>query len=826
MKKLFAILVSATMICAMTPAAFAAEAPAEAPAEATEAAAVEKVEDLKVSSYATNNNDTSRPQDEGQVYIGVAITDGEVVADESNWEGDASSVTLDNTVEGPGFTAVRVEGDSTVDVTGSLTLTDDTDGQIASDFTGVGAAITAYNGSVVTASDVTYESEGFVRAFAIVTNATMIVKDSDIKAMGNDPFLNSWDGYYNSANTSMMISPPWVLGIQGGIRAVNVLGEGSTFVVENTTIEAGGWGVVSTDGCTNPYLHLYNSTLKITSAEDGGMNSGWKILGYDANAYGSGYGTYIIGGAQEYFYGVTFEGATYASILTGGDGYYAGLKAGETYEAKAEDGTVVDTYTAEADVPTTINTVFGFMSHNSGSINVLEGAVVNTENAIALYKSADSTWTFDGAELNPGNGVIFQMIDNDDSSVGGFNPFGTYLNEEAGFPTEAYTDAVAYVFTTDTAVDPNKTYYTSDTTDESGYAVVENPTDEGTVAYYERATGGNTATVNLANGEYEGSIYNATGYYSQAPDALTVNIAEDASLVGDIALTSHIHGVMLGDRSVDDVIAAIDEQNAYHAEVGGYYADTEDIEYVFIDEAGEVTEDKDAAVAIQFTKFSTLEYFLIGQVLNMVNYNGMSTADVYVEGDWTVTGQSLVTYLEIAEGAEVHGVLTELEDGSILIESGDELIPAGTYGTAFVYVEAPAEESAGGESGGESAGEAPAEGGESGEAQAEGGESAAEAAPAEAAPAEAAPAEEIAAGEGAAADDAGDITPAEGQADGDYIEYKTQGMDSEITVHIFYEMKDGAPVLTDIVDVDGGFSIKDMVPDTAEFQAALEAAVK
>lgn len=814
MKKLFAILVSATMICAMTPAAFAAEAPADA-------ANVQKVEDLKASSYVTNNNDSSRPQDEGNIYVGVAITDGEVVAEESNWESDASSVTLNNTVEGPGFTAVRVDGDSTVDITGSLTLKDDTDGQIASDFTGTGAAITAYDGAVVTASDVTYESEGFVRAFAIVTNATMTVKNSNIKAMGSDPLLRSWDGYYNSANTSMMISPPWVLGIQGGIRAVNVLGTGSTFVVEDSTIEAGGWGVVSTDGCTNPYLYLYNSELKITPTEEGGMNSGWSILGYDSTAYGSGYGTYIIGGAQEYFYGVTFNGATYASILTGGDGYYAGLKAGETYESKAEDGTVVGTYTAEADVPTTINGVFGFMSHNSGSINVLEGAVVNTENAIALYKSADSTWTFDGAELNAGNGVIFQMIDNDDSSVGGFNPFGTYLTEEAGFPTEAYEDAVAYVFTTDTKVDPSKTYYTSDTTDESGYEVVENPTDEGTVAYYEKATGGNQATVNLKNGEYEGSIFNSTGYYAQAPDALTVNIAEDASLVGDIALTSHIHGVMLGDRNVDDVIEAIEEQNEYHAGVGGYYADTDDIEYVFIDEAGEVTEDKDAAAAIQFTKFSTIEYFLIGQVLNKVNYNGMSTADVYVEGDWTVTGQSLVTYLEIAEGAEVHGVLTELADGSILIESGEELIPAGTYGKAFVYVEAPKAESGGGESEGESAGEAPA--GESGEAPA--GE--APAAPAEeAAPTEAAPAEEPAAGEGAAADDAGDITPAEGQTDGEYVEYKTQGMDSEITVHIFYEMKDGAPVLTDIVDVDGGFSIKDMVPDLAEFQAALEAAVK
>ena len=718
----------------------AEEAPAEAADEAEYADETNdpSTSDMKVSSFSTNNGDSSRPQDEGHIYVGIAITDGEYDAENSNWDYDGGDIVFENAVKGEGFTALRVVGNAALNVSGALKLTDEGDGTYASDFTGTGAAVTAYDGATIIANGVNYYSEGFARSFLIMQNATAVINNSEIYTVGANPLTDAWDGYYNSANTSMMLSPPWVLGIQGGIRAVNVLGSGSTLIIADSLISAGGWACVSTDGCSNPYLYLYNTELRIDAYPEIGMNSGWKILGYDEYAYGTGYGTYLIGGAQEYFYGVTFNGQTYASILTGGDAYYKGLKAGETYDAVKENGTLVGSYPAKEDVPTVFNTVFGVMAHNSGSVNFLEGTVVNTEAATILYKSADSTWTIDGAEINPKSGIIMQMIDNDDSSVGGFNPFGTYLNEEAGFPTEGYTDAVSYVFTTDTAVDPAKTYYTSDTDDASGYAVVENPTDEGTVAYYERATGGNKATLNLANGEYAGDIYNATGYYAQAPDALTVNIADSAVLTGDIALSSHIHGIFIGDRNVDDIIAAIDEANANHANIGGYYAGLEDIEYVFIGADGEVTEDKNAAAAIQFTRFSTAEYYLLGQVLNRVNYNGLSSIDVNVEGTWKVAAVSLVTYLNVAEGAKVYGDITELADGSYLLVPSDEMIPAGEYGKAFVGAAAPAGAGGPGGPGGDPGAGGPGgdpgaggPGGESGEGESPEGEAPAKAPAAE-----------------------------------------------------------------------------------------------
>ena len=667
MKKLSAVLISALMVMVMAVTVFAAPAATQtAPAEAgsniapgteavnpqqvpvaqqqQQAAPVvpmteESIEGMKVSSFATNDSDTSRPQDEGKIYVGYAITEGALDAANSNWTGNAANIALNNSVTGEGFTAVRASGEgSNVYISGKLELKDASDGQVASDFTGTGTAIVVSGGASAVAYDMDYYSEGFARSFAIVQDSSLVIQNSDILAMGKNPLKEAWDGYYNSANMSMMISPPWVLGIQGGIRAINVLGEGTSLVIADSTVTAGGWGVVSTDGCKNPYLYLYNSTLNILPESAGGMNSGWKILGYDADAYGSGYGSYIIGGAQEYFYGVTVNGATYASILTGGDAYYTGLEKSMNYEAKDAKLESLGSYMTNKAVNTTINTVFGFMAHNSGSINVLKGATVNTAESTFLYKDADVAWNVDGGTLNPGNGIILQMIDNDDKTVGGFDPFGTYLTEEAGFPTEGFAG--------------------------------------------EEGKKGNNVILSLAGGSYTGDVYNATGYYKQAADALTVTVAKNASLEGDIALASHVHGMWLHDRKVDDVVAAIEEANAYHAEIGGYYKDTEPMEYVLLDADGQVTEDKEKASAIQFTKFSTIEYYLLGHVLNMVYNNGLSTIDVNVEGTWRVASTSLVNTLQIAEGGHVFGEITELSDGTLLLVPAETELAAGTYGAA------------------------------------------------------------------------------------------------------------------------------------------------
>ena len=317
-----------------------------------------------------------------------------------------------------------------------------------------------------------------------------------------------------------------------------------------------------------------------------------------------------------------------------------------------------------------------------GNMIASGSGTISVDEVTVFYQDGNEDWVFSGDKPEPASGIIIQMADDDSTIFGSGNPY----YEAPGFPITAYPVTVSYVHTNDTAVDPSKTYYVYliDSNGQITYWPVENPVDESIGIYYEQFVPGSYCTVTFENGEYEGDIYNSTGYYSQPADALDVIIAEDAALTGDIALTSHVHGVLLNGRDVDDMIAAINETNVYHPEVEEYYETLDDITYVFIDADGNVTSEKDEAYAIQFYGFSELDDYLAGHIINMINYNGAAHLDVTVNGTWKPAYCSLVTYLEIAEGAHVFCEVTPVEDGSFIITPSDEEIEPGIYGTKFV----------------------------------------------------------------------------------------------------------------------------------------------
>lgn len=203
---------------------------------------------------------------------------------------------------------------------------------------------------------------------------------------------------------------------------------------------------------------------------------------------------------MENFYGTAISGTTYGAILCGGTATYKSSKG--TIALKNADGETVGTYKGK-NKASTIDSVFGFMSHNSGTINVLDGTKVNTQDAVFLYKAGDVTFNADNAALSSKTGVLLQMMDNDDSTVGAKtvdgNPvFNTTFSEKAGWPSE-----------------------------------------NGNV----NASGGqgNKVSPNLTNGAYKGNIYNGTGYYKQSSDTLNVKLGKGATLSGVIALTETRH---------------------------------------------------------------------------------------------------------------------------------------------------------------------------------------------------------------------------------------------------------------------------------------------
>ena len=629
--KIMVLVLALCMMLSISALAASGEPSGEPSAEPAAAEGVESIVNMNVSEYATLNN--FRRDDTGYVYVGIDVVDGQLTAN-SNWTAaNYTNIALDNVVEGEGFTAVRAEGEgSEVTVTGSLKLSDDGSGVHASDFSGVGAAFNVANYAVLNINNVDLVTDGFVRAALILDNYCVSwVKDSSFVTYGANPLTEAYDGYVNSATTSKMLSPPWVLGIQGGIRTVNVLDNQATLVIENSYLASGGWGVISTDGCTGPVIYVIDSTLEILSEEEGGMNSGYEVFGFDPAAYGSGYGAYIIGNVDEQNYGVTISGTTFGAICREGDVSYASSNG--VIDVIAATGEDLGDVEGKGQV-SVINSVFGAQTHSSEdvSISYLDGTIVNSEMATILYRSSGHAYfNVDNAELNPGNGIILQMIDDDDSTVGmgdfttmGFN---TSLVEASGRPSQNGSETGA-------------------------------------------TTNNENVIMTLTNGEYEGNLYNGTGYYGQAGDVLDLTIGAGATLNGAVALTETMHGLPYSAEAV----AALDK-------LAG-------VEYELMDAdcnvIGGASGEMGAEPAwIHITTFTIDEYYLLCQMFNNIYWNGYSAINVVVDGGvWVVTDECLITSLKI-EGGAVMGEVIENADGSLTLLPSDKGLTGGEWGTVI-----------------------------------------------------------------------------------------------------------------------------------------------
>jgi hypothetical protein len=226
--------------------------------------------------------------------------------------------------------------------------------------------------------------------------ANVIVKNSRILTQNGE--LPS--DYVGTIDTTQMRSVPWMLSLSGNVRATNLLGTHTKASYINSYIASEGWGVLSTDGCTDPQLTAINSTIAITGDD--------------------GYGSYGIGNATERFLGCTFNVATYATISRGSHLYYGDSSPAQV----AALNTSLDLGLTKGELsqitarPTVVNSKrFGIMWHGGGSLDVSGGTVFNTKETTFLDKGQAITVTVDGsrgARLNPENGVIMQLMDDDD----------------------------------------------------------------------------------------------------------------------------------------------------------------------------------------------------------------------------------------------------------------------------------------------------------------------------------------------------------------------------------------------------------------------------
>ncbi len=535
-------------------------------------------------------------------------------------EDGVSGINMKSTSDN--FNSIIVDGKVNYTIKDSVfNIESESDGSQVNDFSGYGAVIGAYNGARVYLDNVEINTKGVARLSSFTDeNAATVFENSKIKVMGG----TLYDGYKNSANQATMVAPPWVLGITGNARGTNLEGNCSTTAVIKSDMKANQWGVVSTDAGSDMQLFMVDADLTLMGE---GQNDPF------SKNYGSGYGTYAIGSAQEYFYGTNFNVGTYATIITGGyvhcasskdvpDLYplstdaakhqFAGLEGAQAEATGFDTANPIKTGIQGSGRVTTINSdAFGFMSHGKAVIDITDGTVINTNNAVFVQRVGDALINVDGqSQLNTKDGILLQIMDNDDSLVGmgdmSVMAFNTAFHEDEGWHEGSLEEGVA------------------------GTApVVFNASD---------------VTLN-------GNLYNGSGNYNMPAGPggnggytgipMEINLGAGATLNGAVASTAVMH----------------------------------------IDENGN-----------QATDFTIDQYYYLCHLAHKNNFNGVNTASVTLTDGavWNVTGESLIQKLTVGEGCTVNGdlyvdgVKTEIEAGKtyegnlVLVKTGEQpSAPAG-----------------------------------------------------------------------------------------------------------------------------------------------------
>lgn len=268
-----------------------------------------------------------------------------------------------------------------------------------SDFIGDGAAVVGNGSSTRLVVNHAYiDNIGVVRTGVVANNgANVIVKNS---------FISTRDGvlpsdYVPTVDLGYMEQVPWMLSINGNVRATNLVGDNTNATYIKSTILSQGWGALSTDS---------GSGGNLTAIDDYVANTGDE----------GGYGSYAIGGRNLNFLGDRINVGTYATINRGGQVDYGNSTpaAVSALNSSLNLGLTPRELASIPDRPTIVNSKrFGFMWHGAGTLSISGGTIVNSKEATFLDKGQQIGITVDGsqgAKLNPANGILEQVMENDD----------------------------------------------------------------------------------------------------------------------------------------------------------------------------------------------------------------------------------------------------------------------------------------------------------------------------------------------------------------------------------------------------------------------------
>ncbi len=235
---------------------------------------------------------------------------------------DEKGITGELNSYGPFFNGIIVDaGEYTIS---DMTINGIGDG--ANDFQGMGAMVFAKGTGDVTIDNSAIITEGVIRTAAAVNgNAILRINESVIYSQETADTQEEYDALV----VPMMKRTPFALGLEGVVRATNVLGAGQGIYTDSLIVSTG-WGVLSTDS-GNGYdrVGTYALDVKNTTAgtgtievlEEGADTEGYfdvktvNGVTYGYKAGGSGYVAYADSGVWDKFDNVKFYGGNEVQIM-------------------------------------------------------------------------------------------------------------------------------------------------------------------------------------------------------------------------------------------------------------------------------------------------------------------------------------------------------------------------------------------------------------------------------------------------------------------------------------------------------------------------------
>ncbi|UQI45548.1 hypothetical protein M1P56_14915 [Streptomyces sp. HU2014] len=286
-----------------------------------------------------------------------------------------------------------------------------------SDFVGYGAALTASGprGRLV-ADGARIDCRGVMRtAVVALGGATVVVKNSRLHtANGVLP-----DEYIPNVNPRYMRTAPWVLGLSGNVRATNLSGKDTTTVYLASTLSSESWGVLSseTSGDAFPFGPMSGDG---SSADISGDKCRLAAVNSRITVAGDGYGSYVVDNVTQHFLGCEFDVTAYVGIIRSGALHYGDSTSQAVRRLDAEWNLGLSASDLTDLTPRACalrSHRFGLMWHGPGSVRIDGGTVLRTTETTFLVKGQPARLDVDGsdgARLLPGNGVLLQLMDDDD----------------------------------------------------------------------------------------------------------------------------------------------------------------------------------------------------------------------------------------------------------------------------------------------------------------------------------------------------------------------------------------------------------------------------